>query len=205
MAWGLSCAGCRARGDFRPLTSDKAVGGERRRSVNSFRLLVGLVVGALLLVSDPALAAAKPTRTVIVPEPILIPAGFGCPFDVGGEPDDKARQTITEFSDGRVQTIGRANPTLTNLDTGKSIVHHSSYKLTQTYNSDTDEVVLSISGKFFITLYPGDQGPFGVVGENGALLSITGNQYLTLDPETEVITSYSLDGQATDLCALLDS
>jgi hypothetical protein len=50
---------------------------------------------------------------------------------------------------------------------------------------------------------PGDQGPFGEVDEPRLLLSIIGHQVATLDLDANVITSYSLRGQATDICAAL--
>jgi hypothetical protein len=59
------------------------------------------------------------------------------------------------------------------------------------------------SGRFFIFLFPGDQGPSGEVGYPGALFGVVGDARGTVDPDTGVVTSFSLDGQTTDLCALL--
>jgi hypothetical protein len=165
--------------------------------------MLAFVALAALIVVAPA-TGAKPTRTVVHLEGgFLIPAGQGCSFDVRGESSERARQTFTEFSDGRIVTIGHAEPTLINLDTGNSFVQRSRYKATETFDPETNELFVEISGRFFINLFEGDQGPSGEVEEPGELLSVIGHQQFTVDPDTGVITSYSLDGRATDLCSLL--
>jgi hypothetical protein len=154
------------------------------------------VAGAVALIAAPTAYAEKPVRTVISPlPPISIPAGLGCSFPISGEPDPRARQTILEFSNGETRILGHANATLTNLDSGASILWRSRYR--QTANSGT--------GRFFFLFFPGDQGPFGLVGEPGALLGLIGHFELTADPDTGVITSFTLNGQATDLCAVLSA
>jgi hypothetical protein len=115
--------------------------------------------------------------------------GLGCAFDVGGQPE--GRQAITEFSDGRVQTIGHGTILLTNLETGDSFTQVSRYKETDT-PLGADELLIEISGRIFISFFPGDQGPFGEVGEPGLLLSVIGHQRITLDLDTFAFTSYSL-------------
>ena len=60
---------------------------------------------------------------------------------------------------------------------------------------------IEISGRYGLQLFPGDQGPFGEVGENGALLSVVGHQTFTFDLDTELTPAYSLTGKATDICA----
>jgi len=62
---------------------------------------------------------------------------------------------------------------------------------------------VEISGQIFITLFPGDQGPSGVVEEPGLLLSVIGHQRIANIAGTLVTVSYSLDAQATDICAQL--
>ena len=119
-------------------------------------------------------------------------------------PDEGARQTITQFDDGRTQTIGRADPTLTNTETRRSIVHHSSYLAVETIDEETGDILVEIHGRIFIGLTAGDQGPFGTVGPDGALLSVTGNQTFTVDAESGRTTTYTLDGRVRDLCAALE-
>jgi hypothetical protein len=164
---------------------------------------VALAVGALALISVPSAVGAKPTRTLIEAESFVIPAGFGCAFDVEEQVQEGTTVVVTEFSDGRVVTHGNSEPTLVNLDTGTSFVQRTRATVTETYDAEMNDLLVEISGRIFISLFPGDQGPVGEIGENGALLAVVGHQHLTVDLDTDVITSYSLDGQATDLCALL--
>jgi hypothetical protein len=160
-------------------------------------------VVALALLVAPAGRAAKPTRTVFEPQPGVFPAGFGCSFDVQRQPGDGARATLTEFSDGRTMLHGHAKVTLTNLETGDTFAQRTRAKVTDTFDPEGNQIVEEISGRIFILLLPGEQGPSGLVEEPGALLSVVGHQRLTLDADTFVTTSYSLNGKATDICARL--
>lgn len=166
------------------------------------RALLVVILAALALIAAPTAHAAKPTRTVVSPEGGIAPAGVICPFAVQLQPDEPW-QAITEFSDGRVQTIGHGNVTLTNLDTGHSIHTKSRYKGTETFDPDANEVLIETSGRVFWGLIEGEQGPFGEVGEGGALFRFVGHFKATSDLDTELVTSLSWNGQITDLCALL--
>lgn len=169
-----------------------------------FTFLVVVLLSAVG-VAGPASAAesAKPTRTVItVPEPVVIPAGQGCAFPVAAEAES-VRVTITEFADGRIVTHDMGDPTLTNVDTGKSLVHRSRFTVTETPSSVEGEIVIETSGQLVISLWPGDQGPYGLVEYPGLLLSVNGHTRVTMDSSTFVYTSFSLNGTATDLCAAL--
>ncbi|WP_162486105.1 hypothetical protein [Arthrobacter sp. Rue61a] len=151
----------------------------------------------------PASAAegAKLTRTVItVPEPFVIPAGVGCTFPVAGEAED-VRGTITEFADGRIVTHDIADPTLNDVDTGKSLVHRSRFHVTDWPSSVEGGVVFDTSGQLFMAVFPGDQGPYGLVEYPSLLLSVSGHAGVTMDSSTFVCTSFALNGTATDLCA----
>jgi hypothetical protein len=167
---------------------------------------VAAVVSAVALIAAPPALGAKPTRTVIGSTgDFLIPAGFGCSFDVGVQADEDARGAITEFSDGRVQIVAHAELTLRNPETGDSVVQRSSYKETDTFDTEANDLLIEISGRYGLALFPGDQGPAGEVGESGALFAVTGRQQFTLDLDSDLVTSYSLNGQATDLCPLLSA
>lgn len=180
----------------------------RKRRDNRLRYtaVAGIIVVALALLAVPTTAlGAKPIRTVTEPKGFVAPAGTYCSFGVEGQPDENARRTITQFSDGRIQTIGHAQTTLTNRATGDSFVQVSRYKETQTFDPEANEVLVETSGRFFIGFeeWEADKGPLGEVGEDGMLASVIGHEQYTLHPDTGVITSYSLDGRATDICALL--
>ncbi|QSZ51416.1 hypothetical protein EU811_22095 [Arthrobacter sp. TS-15] len=111
--------------------------------------------------------------------------------------------TITEFADGRIVTHDIADPTLTNVDTGKSVVHRSRFHATDWPSSVEGDIVFETSGQLFMTLFPGDQGPYGLVEYPGLLLSVNGHTRVTMESSTFVYTSFSLNGTATDLCAAL--
>jgi hypothetical protein len=160
--------------------------------------LLVLLVAALSAV--PTALGVAPIRTVTEPEePILIPAGTGCAFDVLEELGENARITFTEFSDGRLRAQAHGDVVLRNLETEQS----SDWK--NRWNAWQTSTVFEASGRLLFSFFPGDQGPFGTVGENGALFGLVGHTEITFDADTGAITSFSLDGQAIDICPLLTS
>ena len=133
---------------------------------------------------------------------VIIPAGEGCAFDVEETVPEGTTFTVTEFGDGSwVVTHGNSEPTLTNLETGTTFLQKTRGQITDRFDPQTNKLRFTTSGRIFISFLPGDQGPFGEVDEPGLLLSIIGHQVATLDLDANVITSYSLRGQATDICA----
>ena len=166
------------------------------------RPLVVLVFLLTMFGFAPAAMAAKPTRTVIqTPDPFVMPAGLGCAFDVLSTPI--GWQAVSEFDDGRTLTIGHADITMTNLDTGATYLQMSTYREVAIYDPGTNDILLEISGRIFWNLYPGDQGPSGVIGEPGAVFGTVGNVTAVLDLDTGLFTSFSLEGTTTDICAEL--
>ena len=166
--------------------------------------ITGLVVLVALL-ALPVAEGAKPIRVVFGPgAPDVFPAGLGCSFDVGRAIDpDSSFGIDTSFSDGRFTRVAHANVTFTNLDTGTSYFQKSRFQETDVYDEATNTVFSEASGRFYTQFYPGDQGPFGEVGENGALYLFDGSNSITFDPDTEVYASFSYTGTVTDLCAIL--
>jgi hypothetical protein len=166
--------------------------------------LIGALVALVALIAVPVALGAKPTKTVVTAEGFFIPAGFGCSFDVEEQVAEGTTFTVTEFTDGRTVTHGNSNPVLVNLETGDSFQQKTRAKVTETVDPATNELLVQISGRVFINLFPGDQGPFGEVQAPGAVLSVIGHQVFTVDLDTEVVTSYSLDGRVVaDICAEL--
>ena len=154
----------------------------------------------------PAVLAARPTRTVDEgpSDPFVIPAGFGCAFDVGFVGSDNAGGATIDFGDGRIATFGHGEPTFTNLETGAVYDDWTSqYRSLDTYDPVTNTSLFEVHGRFWAYFFPGDQGPFGLVGEPGAFFGTVGHVTLTVDAATGVFTSYSLNGQTTDICAEL--
>lgn len=176
----------------------------RQRPTHRLRTIIfaGVIVGALALVAVPTALASKPIRTVFEPRPFVIAAGQGCAFDVQVQPRN-ARATLTEFSDGRTVLRGHGDGTLTNRETGETFDQRTRAKVTDTFDPQTNEIAEEISGRIFVAFLPGDQGPSGVVEAPGAVLSVIGHQRLTYDADTFAVTSYSLNGKATDICAQL--
>jgi len=170
----------------------------RRIAITGLVVLVALVV---LPVAD----GARPIRELIHPgEPVVIPAGLGCPFDVGWDVDPaRAFGIVTWFSDGRVMTVGHGEPTLTNLDTGTSYLQVSRYEITEVYDEAANDALGEGHGRIAWSFYPGDQGPFGEVGENGEFYSLIADFRYTFDLDTELVTSFEFSGSATDLCQIL--
>lgn len=146
---------------------------------------VVIALGLALIAPTPALGA------------MIIPAGEGCSFDVLVEPEQKDGAAAAHMP------IGFGNITLTNMDTGVSIVTKSRYTATETVDPVANVGFVEITGRFFLLLFPGDQGPFGEVAEGAGLFRIVGETRFTYDLETEVVLAFAIDGHATDLCALL--
>ena len=173
------------------------------------RTLVGSLMFAvvLLLVSVPSAQALRPTRTIEDATGGVFPAGMGCSFRVRLEPADGASVTTihTEFSDGRfVRQIRDGYIKMTNLKTGKSIVHHSQYSITETYDPVTNQVYLEANGTYWDLFLPGDVGPFGVVAKPGLLLSVTAHEVGTYDIDADRYVLDEFKGKVNfDICAAL--
>jgi hypothetical protein len=165
-----------------------------------------LLAVVLLLVAMPTAQAVPPTRTVFQAEGFVLRAGQGCSFKVAIAPgDEPPLVTETVFSDGDTMVqIRDGFIRLTNVKTGESIVHHSQYRTMWTFDALTDQIYAEDDGTAMWWFFPGDVGPYGVVGEPGLFLSLTGHVETTWDPNTGLITSFDFDGRInSDLCALL--
>ncbi|WP_133411765.1 hypothetical protein [Agromyces badenianii] len=164
--------------------------------------VVVLMVGVGIVAPASIAHADKPTRTVVVPESIVIPVGEACSFPVALDVPERVSVVVTEFADGRIVTHDRAKLTLTNADTGESLVHITSAMITEV-PAGGGEIQVDISGQLFMWFYPGDQGPNGLVEYPGEAFSVNGHTRVTVDEETLVFTSFSIKGKATDICAAL--
>jgi hypothetical protein len=169
------------------------------------RRCITIAAAAVCLLTVPEANASPPTRTVNTVEGFFAPAGEVCPsFGVIATPDRHARSTTTVFANGREVTNAVASPTLTNADTGQSVVQRSRYIMVVTTDEETGDTNVEIDGRFFVRFFPGDVGPGGTVMTEVKTLSVVGHQAFTVDHETFAITAYSLDGQIIrDLCEVL--
>jgi len=163
--------------------------------------VLALTVALVSIAAVPALAA-KPVRKQLSTEPTVLDAGSGCAFPVEFRPQAGSRFTRTEFTD-RMVIQSSARLTLTNLKSGASVEAKDSARYSERYDAQANDVLIEISGQTILYFFPGDQGPEGEVGENGALYAVMGHVQETLDLDQDLITSFSLQGQAKELCSLL--
>ena len=171
------------------------------RLIRSARGAVIAVVLAVLWAA-PA-AAAQPTRTVFHPTGGLHPAGQGCAFDISYVDAPGARITITDFSDGTEMTVVHAIATLTNDDTGATFVHMAFFHDVFWLDAANGVYRDMTNGQFVVWFYPGDVGPYGIVGDDGLALRFEGTVWAAYDPTTFAITEFAYQGTITDVCAAL--
>ena len=149
-------------------------------------------VTAAVLVSAITLITASPAWAY---HDIIIPADQnGCGFDLHAQAD--------HLPDVARAPIGYGDITFTNLETGATYLQHSRYTATETVDPKTRSVHVTIIGRIWFELYPGDQGPSGEVREPGLDLLFSGTIEFTVNREG-VITAFSHAGTYQDLCALL--
>jgi hypothetical protein len=183
-------------------TSTQPMKGRARRA--GWAALPVILAMGMSLILAPAASAGQPTRTVLTPADYVVPAGFGCAFDVQVQYDADYRLTQFEFSDGRVMFIGNGERTLTNLETGATFVWQNNFQRTETYDPATNDLVIDNSGRIALEYWPGDVDHTGqVVGDDGAFYGFVGHLQATLDFDTGSFTSSTLHGWAVDLCAEL--
>jgi len=163
----------------------------------------GVVIAAVLalVVAAPA-AAAQPTRVVSALNPFVLPAGTACTFDVKGEPSG-GFVAVTTFSDGTVQRSVRARGAYVNLVTGARFPTLDTFRYRDRFDPATGILVGESNGETTWSFLPGDLGPFGVVGSNGALYHIVGSVSFTYDTTTGHSTAFAYSGTVTDVCAAL--
>lgn len=92
---------------------------------------------------------------------------------------------------------------LTNAESGQTFTQRSRYALTATYDEATNDVHVTINGRYMKGFAPGDIGLEGPVTETQTY-SVAGHQTFTFDLDTNATTAYSLDGEVfADVCAVL--
>ena len=164
--------------------------------------VLALTLALVAVAAVPALAA-KPVREQLSTDPTVLGAGSGCAFPVEFRPQAGSHFTSTEFTDRTVRQSS-ARLTLTNLENGGTVEAKDFSRYSERYDAQTNDVRIEISGQTILYFFPGDQGPEGEVGENGALYAVVGHVQETLDLDQNLITSFTLRGQAQELCSLLD-
>ena len=151
------------------------------------QLRLAMVFGvAITLFTAPAASAAFHD---------VIPAGWGCAFDVQLDVPDSAAGDHT--------AVGYGDITMTNLETGATYLQKSRHVSTEVLDEATNTLFDHEVGRIFIQFYPGDQGPYGVVEEPGALYAFACKLDITWDLDTDAYTAFTYSGLVIDLCAEL--
>lgn len=161
------------------------------------------LLAAVSVMTAPGAQADQPIRGVIYPAPLFIPAGEGCAFDVSLDPGPDAQARTAEFADGRSVRNAHADVTFTNDETGATFEHRARFLATSRYDPLTNEFVITVDGTVFIQFGPGDQGPYGVVGSDGAMYRFTGGVEYRADADTFAYTYFASTGKVEDICAAL--
>jgi hypothetical protein len=125
-----------------------------------------------------------------------------CPFAIYAEFEGQG--VFWQFSDGREVVSNNYSQTFTNLDTGTSVDHQSTYHATTTFLAD-GTVVQAVDGTFVLGFLAGDQGPYGQVRRGGEMYFGNGQFTFFYDPKADVVTSFSWSGRLTDACELLSA
>lgn len=73
-----------------------------------------------------------------------------------------------------------------------------------TFDASTESYHITVIGRIWTQVYPGEPGPSGVVQEPGLELLTYGKLEFTLDGNGALI-AFSLKGTCTDLCEELSS
>jgi hypothetical protein len=167
-------------------------------------LVSAIAVVALALMLPSTIYAAKPSKQQTAPEASVVPAGFGCAFDVAINPLPGADLQLTQFDDGRRRATLRGLLEVRNLASGASRTVAERSQLTISHDGIANFLRVTVKGRFLREFWPGDIGPSGVVSSPGALLWLTGTLSLTADPETGAVVVDSFRGRETDLCSLLE-
>ena len=171
---------------------------------NLKRTARGVVIAVVLAltVAAPA-AAAQPSRTVShLLSTWVLPAGTACAFDVEGQPSSGFR-TSTSFSDGREMYSVHAKGAYVNMATGARFETRDIFTEVDRFDPVTGILTGLNDGATTSSFSPGDMGPFGVVGSNGALYHFVGTIHYTYDTNTNAFDIVSYSGTVTDVCAAL--
>jgi hypothetical protein len=136
-----------------------------------------------------------------------LPAGTACAFDVQAQPTNVTMahglRIRWDRSDGSEVRFTRAKGAYVNVATGAAYSTSDTYRDVSTYDDSTGILVGSEWGSTTWSFLPGDQGPFGIVGENGALYHFIGTVSYTYDLNVFQFVQFSFTGSVEDVCAAL--
>ena len=164
----------------------------------------GAVVALVLALAaaGPAAAAAPIKDTFHTLSGFTIPAGTACPFDVDGSPDFGFSQRW-KYGDGSIKGAFHAHGAYVNDETGARYETLDNFAFSQWVDPITGLTHVVLQGQGADSFLPGDVGPFGIVGENGAFYDFVGRITFTIDTVTGHVSQFSWAGTATDICEAL--
>jgi hypothetical protein len=153
-------------------------------------LLAISFAGVFATVAPAAASAAPPTNIPSTPQTYFFPAGMVCSFNL--QAAEGPNQEVTRiYSSGRVSVTGQYKVTLTNMDTGASMLVNASGP----FHISADGVLRETGRQLFL-LFPGDfSGP--------GLFMFTGTVYPTRDDEGHVATITYTGTRSGNLCDAL--
>jgi hypothetical protein len=163
------------------------------------------VIITTLLAAAAAVGSALPASAQEDSEPLVLPAGVACPFELqisltGGNLEEDPRNLVGAERGRPVRLVTAAGSTgtltLVNLDTDESISFRSK-GVGQTEVSEGGTTTVSTGGQLLLVLFPNEPG-----GPSTTLY--TGRVVYTVDETTGIFTVQSTTGQAVDVCAALE-
>jgi len=162
----------------------------------------GLVLALTAFAAAPVAATQPIKDTFHDLEGFTIPAGYACPFDVDGDPDFGFSQRW-KLSNGETKGAFHAHGAYVNDETGARYPTLDNFSFIQWIDPDTGLLHVIIQGQAADSFLPGDVGPFGIVGSDGAFYDFVGRFTFTIDLVTGHVSQFSWTGTATDICAAL--
>jgi len=155
-----------------------------------------------LAAAGPAAASGPIKDTFHDLDGFTIPAGSACPFDVDGSPDFGFAQRW-QLSNGALKGAFHAHGSYVNDETGARYPTLDNFSFIQSVDPATGLVHVALEGQAADSFLPGDVGPFGIVGQDGAFYDFVGRIAFIFDPVTGHVSEFSWAGTATDICAAL--
>jgi hypothetical protein len=162
-------------------------------------VLRGAITGASVL----AIGLLAPVSSANADEAhVEYPAGEFCPaFAVVGDIVVKGSEKMLPGDRLWGHAVGAG--IWTKAGTSRSFTQRSRYASVVIYDEATNDVHVTIDGRYLVGFYAGDMGPLGPVTKTETY-SVAGHQTFTFDLDTMTVTEYSLDGQIlADVCAVL--
>lgn len=171
---------------------------QRRSNRVGLAAALGIICAVLVVAGADA---ANPTTKVVPNTTTVLAAKHACAFKVIDKILPSSRRVERIYKNGRHVTTGPSRDKLTNAKSGASIVLNSSGTVSYRKGA-AGKTHYTFTGPNVLYFYPGDRGPTGITGENGALYHLVGKVTEILGKD-DVVTSFAFHGRSTELCRLI--